>query len=127
MGTSGSNCQGPAVVRQQFKALFCERFDCPPEKYEAWAFRRCLYFHARFLARLIRKLNPAFFAEDWSLLQYLGAAASSREANAEIRAFQDANRQKPNWLRTGLQIRISGRKAARLARQVFAAVKQKGA
>lgn len=104
---------------QQLKALFCERFGCPPVAYEERAFRQCLYWHARFLAPVIRRLSPRFFAEDFRLIRDLGATTDWREANSEVLNFQDTNRAKASMLRTGLRIRVSGRKASDLANRLF--------
>ena len=115
------------MVRREFKALFCERFHCPPEEYERRAFKRCLYAHARLLAPVARVLSRDYFAEDLMFVGYLGATTGLREANTEVLTFQDANRAKPNLWRTGLRIRVSGRKAASLAQQLFSAAHRSGA
>lgn len=104
---------------QQFQALFCEQFGCLPSEYEERAFRHCLYAHARFLAPSLRGLNPDFFSQDFAFIRYLGEATGMREARAQAADFQDANRAKPSFLRTGLRIRVSGRKAGRLAQRLF--------
>ena len=115
------------MVRREFKALFCERFHCPPAEYEARAFRKCLYWHARFLAPVLRILKRDFFAEDVKLIQYLGEVTGLREANLEVLTFQDANRTKSGFLRTDLRIRVSGRKAASLAQHLFSQARRNGA
>jgi hypothetical protein len=108
------------VARKELKTLFCERFACPPEKYEETALWKCLPWYAPLPARLIRMVNRDFFAEDLKFLRYLGAASGGREVQSEILSFQDLNRVKRNVLRTGLRIRVSGRKAAALAQELFA-------
>ena len=50
----------------------------------------------------------------------LGDAIGSREASAEASNFQDANRARSSFWRTGLKIRVSGRKATALAHRLFA-------
>jgi hypothetical protein len=107
------------VATRQFQVLFCERFRCPPSEYEGRAFRECLYWHARWLAPVVRRLKPDFFAEDFRLLQYLGATTGMREAGVELLSFRDVNLGKASFWRTTLKIRVSGRKAGRLARQLF--------
>ena len=109
----------PRMSRQELKALFCEQFNCSPAEYEERAFRMCLPWYARLLAPVFRKAASDFFAEDFRFLRYLGAATSGREANSEMIAFQDVNRAKRSLLRTGLRVRVSGRKAAGLAQQLF--------
>jgi hypothetical protein len=64
-------------------------------------------------------LSSKFFAEDFKLIRELGMAIDWREANTEILAFQDTNRESKNFCRTALKIRVSGRKAANLAQRLF--------
>jgi hypothetical protein len=68
---------------------------------------------------VIRWINPGFFADDLRFIHYLGEATGARDVNAEMLAFQDTNRGKPSFLRTGLKIRVSGRKAAALAQRLM--------
>ena len=107
------------MARQAFKSLFCERFNCPLSEYEERAFREGLYFRAKVIAPVVLKLRPNFFAEDFKFIRYLGEAAGEREANTEVLTFHEANDAKPSLLRTGMKIRISGRKMSTLAHQLF--------
>jgi len=107
------------VDRLPFKSLFCEKFGCPPERYEERAFRKCLYWHARFLAPVIRKISPDFFFEDFKFIRYLGDSLGVRDATVDIRNYSDVNRRSLEFFRTGLKIRVSGQKANRLVRQLF--------
>ena len=91
------------------------------------AFRKCLYWHARLVAPALRRLAPGFFAEDFKFIRYLGAAAGVREATVDLLNFRDVNLGKPRFWRTGLKIRVSGRKANRLACQLFNAERKAGA
>ena len=109
----------PPVPAQQFQSLFCERFGCPPSEYEERAFKQCLYSHAKLLAPVPRKLKPDFFAADFKFIRYLGEVSGSCEAKANAADFQDANFAGRSFWRTTLRIRVSGRKAARLARRLF--------
>ena len=86
----------------------------------------CLYSHARLLAPVVRRLNPDFFAEDFKFIRYLGAAAGSRDADVDVLNFHDLNLGKPSFWRTGLKIRVSGRKASRLAHALFTAEREAG-
>ena len=109
------------MVKQNFQLLVCQRFSCPPSEYEERVFRKCLYWHARLLVPVVRRLNPDFFTEDFKFIRYLGESIGLRETNADLMNFRDANLGKPSFWRTGLKIRVSGRKASRLAQQLFAA------
>ena len=104
---------------QQFQVLFCERFDCPPSEYEERAFRECLYWQAKILAPVLRKLKPDFFEEDFNFIHYLGEASGSREVRASAADFQDVNFARRSFWRTTLRIRVSGGKAMRLAQRLF--------
>lgn len=104
---------------QQFRSLFCCRFGCPDSEYERRAFRRCLYWHARLLGPLARWLNPDFFVEDRRFIRYLGDATDLREASVDALNFQATNAAHPRFWRTGCKIRVSGRKASRLAQELF--------
>jgi hypothetical protein len=115
------------VPERQLKELFCERFDCPPSEYEERAFRKCLYLHARPLAPLIRLISPNFFAEDFKFMRYLGDSTSLREVRVDRMNFHDANRSNPKFLRTALRIRVSGRKATRLAQRLYAEMRASSA
>ena len=101
--------------------LLCQRFNCPASEYEELVFRKCLYWHARLLAPVVRRLKPDFFAEDFKFIGYLGASTDMREVSADLMNFRDANLGRPRFWRTALKIRVSGRKASRLAQQLFAA------
>jgi hypothetical protein len=113
------------VARQELKTLFCKRCQCSLAEFEGRAFRDCLPWHARLLAPVIRKLTPTFFAKDFEFIKFLGAAVGSQDIQAEVGSFQDANRDKGGLFRRGLHIRVSGRKASALARELFADARRK--
>ena len=104
---------------RRFKARFCEHINCPDSEYEDRIFRELLYAHAKPIAAVIRKLNPAFFSEDLKFIHYLSEAQDYREAAASVADFRDANLSRANGLRRRLRIRLSGRKAGRLVRRMF--------
>ena len=107
------------MARQTFEDLFCRHFDCPRSRYEERAFAELLYGHAKLVAPVVRKLRPAFSAEDFRFVHDLGEATDLREAMACVADFQIANITSRRFLRTALKIRVSGRKATRLAEQLF--------
>lgn len=101
------------------KSIFCRQFNCPPSEYEDRIFKKLLYRHARPLAGLVRKLNPDFFKEDIKFLHYLGEAEDYFEAAASIADFRGANVSRGHNLRRFLRIRVSGRLAGRLVKNIF--------
>src|SRR5580658_8272409 len=102
-----------------FKSLFCERFGCAPEDYEERAFRKFLYWHARLLAPLVRAVKPRFFDEDFEFIRYLGEALDARQAKVDALDFKELGYKNWRLLHTGLRIRVSHRKARRLAFQLL--------
>jgi hypothetical protein len=78
-----------------------------------------LFWHARLLAPAIRALRPDFFREDLKFIRYLGDALDARQAKVDVLDFKDIERKNWRLLRSGLRIRVSHRKARRLAFQVF--------
>jgi len=112
------------MAEQKFRVLFCERFNCPCSDFEEKLFRQCLYWHARLLVPLLRSLKKDFFAEDFRFIRYLGEATGVREANANAADFHDANSARPSFWRNQLKIRVSGRKATRLAYELFSRMRE---
>jgi hypothetical protein len=108
------------VATPQFQVLFCRRFNCSLSEYEERAFRKCLYRHARLLAPVLRKLKPDLFAEDFKFIRYLGASTGLSKAGLDLLDFRHVNLDKRSFWRIGLRIRLSSRKASRLAEELFA-------
>jgi len=98
-----------------FQEAFCARFHCPAAQFHERAFRRCLYSHAVPIAPVLRRLAPAFFREDLQLIQQIGLDRDLEEVDAALSDFQYVNRARQHWLRTGLKIRLSGRRVRELA------------
>lgn len=74
-----------------------------------------------------RKLDPDLFAEDLKFIRHLGLASDLREVSADAEDFRDVNRGKPSFLSVSLRIRVPGRKAARLAHQLFSEARRDAA
>jgi hypothetical protein len=106
-------------AQHTFESLFCECFHCAPADYERKAFRKCLYWRARFLAPFILRFKPDFFAEDFSFIQLVGKATSLQEVCAEAWRWRGGRQVPHSFSRSRGQIRVSGRKAVRLARELF--------
>jgi hypothetical protein len=102
-----------------FSVRFCQRFDCPQSQYEEQAFRELLHWQARPLVSIIRKLNPDYFDEDFKFIQYLGEATDFREAEVSVADFRSGGVGNLSFWRNRCKIRVSGRKAGRLVRQLF--------
>ncbi len=109
----------------RLKALFCERFRCSSAEYEERMFRKCLYWHAKLLAPVLRRISPNFFARDFQFISYLGASTGLQEIVVDLLNFRDANLGRRSFWRTSLKLRVSGRKAGRLAQELMVEALQK--
>ena len=78
-----------------------------------------LYWHARFLAPVLRTIKPDFFVRDFEFIRYLGNALDARQARVDALDFKDMDRKHWRLLHSGLRIRVSHRKARRLAFQLL--------
>jgi hypothetical protein len=107
------------VARQNFSALFCERFRCRPSEFEELAFRKCLHRRALLFAPIIRKVVPTYFEPDFMLIRYLGQAVGQREAMMELSAFTENSNARGGFARKDLRIRVSTRRTAKLLRELL--------
>ncbi len=94
---------------------FCARHQCSVARFPERAFRLCLYSHAVPIAMVLGRLNPALFREDRQVIEQFGLARDLEEVDAALSDFQYVNQARPHWLRTGLKVRLSGRKLRMLA------------
>jgi hypothetical protein len=106
-------------MARQLNLLFCEQFGCPAADYVHRAFQHCLYLHAKPVAPLLLKVSPRFFLEDFKFMADLGHATTMHEAKADWLDFNDANSGPGNFWRATFKLRVSGRKAMRLAGELF--------
>jgi hypothetical protein len=101
------------------KSLFCQRFGCPPVEFEKHALQKCLYPQARIVAPLLRLLNPRCLERDRAFINHLGSAKTWDEVTAQISALHYQDGVEPRFARSTLGLRVSGRKATRLAASLF--------
>jgi len=107
------------VANRHFKDVFCERFGIPQSKYEKRALRELLFPHARLVVSLLRKVVPSCWKEDLKFVRHLGDAEDFQEAEATLSEFRGANRWSRSFWRNRCKLRVSGRKAGKLARELF--------
>jgi hypothetical protein len=104
---------------RDLRSLFCERFTCSPAEFEKRAFRKCLYLQARIIAPLLCWLNPGCFERDFLFIYYFGNSRNWPKVTAEVVALHCQDRLHPRFARNALRLRISGRKANKLAVMLF--------
>jgi len=63
---------------------------------------------------------PGLFTPDLRFILYIGQADSLSEVMADKANYQEANPAVRGFWRTGLKLRVSGRKAGRLAQELIA-------
>ena len=108
-----------STATRDLRSVLCERFKCPPSEYEKRALRKCLYLHARMTAPLLRWLNPGCFERDLVFIDYFGKAGNWQAVADEIAALRYQDIIKPRFSRYALRLRVSGRKANKLAAKLF--------
>jgi hypothetical protein len=111
------------LYETSFKNRFCDYFDCPLTDFEGRVFGEIVYPHAAWLVPLIRRWQPKFFAEDLRFISFLGTATGLVDVTAELRAFRETCRNHDGLLRRLLKVRVSGQRAARLAKELFDAAR----
>jgi hypothetical protein len=94
---------------------FCAHHRCPLSQFQERALRQCLHSHAVPFGYLFFTLVPKNFREDQLVIQQVGLARNLEEVDAALSDFHYINHSRPHWLRTGLKIRISGRKLRMMA------------
>jgi hypothetical protein len=68
---------------------------------------------------LLRWLDPEWFERDLLFIRHLGNAKSWRQVMAELDAFHYREHLQPRYVRTALHLRVSARKANKLAFDLF--------
>jgi hypothetical protein len=120
MSTRSTSIAESALTRD-LRTLFCERFGCSPSNYEQRALRKCLYPHAKIIAPLLHWIKPGCLERDLDFINYLGSAKNWQEVKAGFAALQYQDSTEPSFARNALRLRISGRKAAKLAAKLLPA------
>ncbi|HEY1108260.1 MAG TPA: hypothetical protein VGE76_06500 [Opitutaceae bacterium] len=92
---------------------FCQRQGIAPEHFEAIAFNRALYPHARLLRGIVAFFQPEFFAIDREMVRAAGATASARDFRLEELEFH-SHPENAGLLRRRLLLRISTRRLYQL-------------
>ena len=104
---------------RDLRSVFCERFNCPPSEFEQRALRKCLYFPAQLTAPLLRLFDQDWFARDLAFIRLLGDAKDWKQVMAELDAYHFREHLHPGYARTKLRLRVSARKANKMAFDLF--------
>ena len=104
--------------QESFYTLYCERFQCSSQGFEAHVLRQCLHPRAIILSNLIWRVSPEYFREDLELIREIKDLTDAKEVETEIYNFR--NRHPPKGVLSGkLGVRISGQKLVNLAESLF--------
>lgn len=112
---------------KSFRESFCERYQCPPERFVFLATRKCLPWRVRLLRPFILLLHPDHFQMDLEFVERAGHAQSWSELNGTIGAFDSNNRLRGGFYRNTLKLRASGKKLSRLVRRIVGGRSSNGA
>ena len=104
-----------------FCDLFCETHGCLPGEYRERVFWLCLYPRAILLARLIWRLNRAYFRPDVELIEKVRNLTNPTEVRLELNRFRYYQRSR-GFFRGFLKVRISGQRFLNLADGLFSKV-----
>ena len=109
---------GGFMKKASFGDLFCETNKCSPDEFCEKVFWFCLYPQALLLARLIWRLNRAYFRPDVEFIEQVRNLTSSTEVREELNRFRYYHRA-TGLLRGYLKVRISGKHVLNLADGLF--------
>lgn len=101
-----------------FQTDVCEMFGCDTTKYYEVVLFKCMYPHAVLLAKIIRKISPGFFIDDYELLMKISKAETVDEIT-EILNDHYYERPPKGIIRGLLKVRISPERLIRFASQVM--------
>ncbi len=106
-------------MTQDLRYLFCSETGCRTKAYRKRMFAACLPTHARFLAFFVRLVDPRFFLLDDRFIERLGRVQSRSEAKLAVRDFREITQRDASILRVIFRLRVSSRKASRIARSLL--------
>ena len=99
---------------EHFRSICCRRLGCPEAEFEDRVLSHCLYRHARWLAPVLQRINPAHFALDLELVRWCATATTVPQFVSEMRAFPPRNRRR-GFMRGLLRVRLSAGRLIALA------------
>jgi hypothetical protein len=108
----------PGPWTPTFGERFCRRHSLPSDRYLSAMRFRALHRCALPFYPIIRLLAPGYFDADHELLRSIGAARRTEDMGNEV-AFFHGHHDNQRFLRRVLRIRISGRRIARIWREVM--------
>ena len=106
------------MKKASFGDLFCETNKCSPDEFCEKVFWFCLYPQALLLARLIWRLNRAYFRPDVEFIEQVRNLTSSNAVREELNRFRYYHRA-TGFFRGYLKVRISGKQVLNLADGLF--------
>lgn len=98
--------------------IFCERFKCPPNKFEEKLFWMCVRPNVLWIAKICWIFYRRMFATDLEMLRQLGRTSTTRELRFELESFRHYHPPR-GFLRRELKVRVSGRRLLKVASRLF--------
>jgi len=107
-----------AAMTRDFRDAVCQKFGCAPEAYADTVFSQCLFAHAAWPAKLIRRLRPGYFDSDFQLIRRVASCTTLRQLQRDVDS-QRHHHPPHTLLRRWLRIRLSGQRVIILGARVF--------
>ena len=103
------------MPQRKLKDQFCAWFGCPPQKYRERALKKCLHWHARLLAPVLRLLDARFFDRDLTLIHDIGNAQDWRGVEEALDHFRFRNSDRQLTWHADFRLMVSAEKVRALA------------
>ena len=103
---------------EDFRALFCQKFNVKPERFEKELFRMALFRHSLPFVFLLSRWKPALFREDFDLVRDLASTRCRGEVVTELNRFFGRNRRVGGFWRNVCLFRVSGKRVLKLYRSL---------
>jgi len=94
---------------------FCARFGCPRKQYRERALEKCLHWHARLLAPLLRFLDARFFDRDLTLIHDVSNARDWHGVEEALDHFRFRNNDRELTWHVDCRLMVSEVKVRGLA------------
>lgn len=101
-----------------FSSLYCEKFHCPPEKFEEEVLWRCLQPRSALIARLLWKWVPDFYQPDFDLISEIKDLTAVDDLSSEIGVVR-YHQPVRGMIRGRLRVRVSGQRLVDLGDELF--------
>lgn len=101
-----------------FRSRFCRKYNCRPEAFERQILGRVLYLHMRPLALIMLAINRQRLQPEQVFVRQIARTATITQVLADV-DFYNHKYVTNSFLRGTLNLRISGRRVIRMAKELY--------